>query len=295
MTAFCLRLPEDLERASHALDVSDDYRVLRRLPRIDEIRVTASAINPVRLALIDTETTGLDPRTDALIELAASVLTVGADGNICDMEEARSWLEEPGILLTEEVTRITGLHDADLMGQKFDDQAIASLLNSCDVLVSHNARFDRAFVARRFPALVSRPWACTINDIKWSAAGFGSRSLPHLLAEMGYFYSAHRAAPDCWALLCLLAARAVDGRAYAAHLVDSVRKPSMRIFAQRAPYGVKDRLKARGYRWDAEKRCWWLDVNLAMQEAECTWLRELAGCIVPLVECVTAYERYGGG
>jgi DNA polymerase III epsilon subunit-like protein len=121
---------------------------------------------------------------------------------------------------------VTGLTDADLQGQNFDADAIRATLWLCDILVPHDARFDRAFLARRFPDLVERPWGCTVNDMDWQAHGLGGRSLAHLLYEAGHFYDAHRAGPDCWALACLLASRAEDGRTCAAHLIDAVRHSS---------------------------------------------------------------------
>jgi len=269
-----------------------DFRVLRRLPRVDEIKTQAEAYRPVRLGILDTETTGLDPHANEVIEFAITMMTINADGSLHRIEEPVSWLEQPSLPLEPHIVQVTGLTDEDLADQAFDDHDIADAFCRCDVLVSHNARFDRAFLARRFDGLVDKPWGCTANDIDWLAHGLGGRSLGHLLYEAGYFYDAHRAGPDCWALACLLLGQASDGRTYAAHLVDAVRTISHRISAGRAPYEVKDRLKVRGYRWNATEKCWWTDVRPKLTEAECTWLRELSFLISPVVKQITAYERY---
>jgi len=292
MDEFCFRLSPKLEQAARRIEATSDYKVLRRLPQIDEIWVTSPADDPVRIAVLDSETTGLNPDFDDMIELAVTVVTVNANGSLHDIEETRSWLEQPREALTEEISRITGLTDDDLRGQWFDEEAIAAVLKSCDILVSHNARFDRSFLASRFPDLADRPWACTLNDIDWSESGLSGRALPHLLAEVGYFYSAHRAAPDSWALACLLSLRASDGRTYAAHLVDVVRTPTVRIFATRAPFETKNCLKARGYRWCAERRQWWTDVALDADHAEREWLASVSRLIAPMTLRVTAYERH---
>jgi DNA polymerase-3 subunit epsilon len=286
------RLPPAQEALARQLSSDGNYRVLRRLPRVDEILMNCLPDNPVTLGVLDTETTGLDPKSDELVEVAITVLAINRNGEIYDIEEPRSWLEQPFRPLEPRVMQVTGLTDADLAGQRFDTDAITSLVERCDVLVSHNARFDRAFLARRFGRLVDRPWGCTVSDMDWLDHGLGGRSLGHLLYEAGHFYEAHRAGPDSWALACLLAGRARDGRTFGAHLIDAVRTPGCRIRARHAPFAVKDLLKARGYKWDAEQRCWWIDVPPQGEHAERAWLAKLNPQIEPAAEKVTAYERH---
>ena len=270
----------------------DDFRLLRRLPRVAQIEMQAEAFRPVRLGILDTETTGLDPEANEVIEFAITMMTINADGRLHRIEEPVSWLEQPSLPLEPRIVQVTGLTDEDLADQAFDDHDIADALYRCDVLVSHNARFDRPFLARRVDGLVDKPWGFTADDIDWLSHGLGGRSLGHLLYEAGYFYEAHRAGPDSWALACLLAGHASDGRTYAAHLVDAVRSVTHRIYARGAPYEVKDRLKVRGYRWNAVDKCWWTDVRPDLVEAECAWLRELSFLIAPVIKQITAYERY---
>lgn len=286
------RLPQAQEALARQVGEHDDYRVLRRLPRINEMLMNCLPDNPVTLGILDTETTGLDPERDEVVEVAVTLLAINCSGELYDIEEPRSWLEQPSRPLEPKVMQVTGLTDADLVGQRFDVGAIDALLKRCHVLVSHNAKFDRAFLASRFGNLVDKPWGCTVSDMDWLGHGLGGRSLGHLLYEGGYFYEAHRAGPDSWALACLLAGRASDGRTFAAHLVDAVRTPSCRIYARRAAFEVKDRLKARGYRWSAQQRCWWIEVPPQGESAEYAWLAELSHQIAPAVEMVTAYERH---
>lgn len=269
-----------------------DFRLLRRLPRVDEIETQAEACRPVRLGIIDTETTGLDTHASEVVELASTIMTINVDGRLHRIEEPVCWLEQPSFPLEPRIIQVTGLTDEDLADQGFDDHEIAGALYRCDVLVSHNARFDRAFLAKRFDGLVDKPWGCTASDIDWLTHGLGGRSLGHLLYEAGYYYEAHRAGPDSWALACLLMGVASDGRTYAAHLIDAVRSVTQRIHARRAPYEVKDRLKARGYRWNASERCWWIDIPSAAADVEEEWLLDLSSQICPERNQITAYERY---
>lgn len=127
-------------------------------------------------------------------------------------------------------------------------------------MVAHNAKFDRVFVTKRFPALADLPWACSMSEVDWPALGWtGGRGIGSLLTEAGFFLpDAHRAAADVWATTCLLASMAPDGRAVAAHLVETARRQTERLYANRAPFECKDALKAGGYRGSSERRAWWI-------------------------------------
>jgi DNA polymerase III subunit epsilon len=74
MSPFRLRLHDGNEHAARALDTDPDYRVLRRLPTIEEIWCRSSPVpkrtSSTKIAVIDTETTGLDSNRHKLIELA---------------------------------------------------------------------------------------------------------------------------------------------------------------------------------------------------------------------------------
>ena len=57
-------------------------------------------------------------------------------------------------------------------------------------------------------------------------------------------------------------------------LLESAREPSLRVWALGSPFESKDVLKARGYRWEADRKVWYRDVGAVERESECTWLKE---------------------
>ena len=73
---------------------------------------------------------------------------------------------------------------------------------------------------------------------------------------------------------------------------------SWRIWAENAPYDLKDKLKARNYRWsdgsDGRPRSWWTDVGDHQLEAELEHLRsEIYGADVDFSpRRMTAFERH---
>ena len=298
MPPFNMRLRERDERLARQLKQRSDYRILYRLPRLDEIWCRSSPvpdiISTTTIAVLDTETTGLDPSRHKIIEMAMVRMTVDdIVGDLIDISRPLSWLEDPGEPLTPEIEALTGLTDRDLAGQAFDERLIADAFDDVDVIVAHNARFDAAFVKRRFPHL-AHPWACSCNEIEWSAHGFaGSRSVGALLTSVGHFAEhAHRAGPDAWATAVLLAMPARDGRTIAAHLLQRARKPTHKLYATGAPFAVKDTLKAAGYRWCPARRAWSLDGDPERIANEAAWLVELCPAILPRIERCTWYDRW---
>lgn len=116
-----------------------------------------------RFAVLDTETTGLSPKRDRVIEIGVSV--VGADGVEVDRIEQ---FVDPGTRVSERVTALTGIRASDVRGAPGFAEAwrdVAARIDGC-VWVAHNARFDLGMLdaerARfRLPA-DPVPWMCTM-------------------------------------------------------------------------------------------------------------------------------------
>jgi len=167
---------------------------------------------------------------------------------------------------------LTGLSDKDLRGQAFDDEAIIALIVDSDLVIAHNAAFDRPFLERRFPSLKQKAWACSLTQIDWLALGFDGRSLGHLLVQSGRFFEGHRAANDTAALTTLLGFELTDGRTVLSHLLDRCEVDSIQVDAINAPFEAKDMLKGKGYRWDPERRFWGREVDKKDLTEEMDWL-----------------------
>lgn len=257
-----------------ALDRHPDYKVLRRLlPREDWGPVPASGTQ--RIMVLDTETTGLDPRQESVIELALlSVLVDSTTGLPVGPVTTYEAFEDPGKPIPQAITAITGISDSMVRGQRIDDARVRQLVEATDLVLAHNAGFDRPFVESRWPVFASRPWNCSFVGIDWKAQGSGSAKLEFLAHARGFFYDAHRALIDCHALLQVLAAPLQDGQTGLAHLIAGSTQTRFRLQATGAPFEARDRLKARGYRWDKEQRVWWTSLSGdAELKQESLWLK----------------------
>lgn len=287
----------DPEAMAEVLDGHPDYRVLRRLkPRREFGHKRQGEI--AKVLILDTETTGLDSSKDRLIELALILVDVDkATGLPLQVQEVFDELEDPGRPIPAEATRVTGITDAMVAGKRLNEARVAELMAGVDLVIAHNARFDRGFMENRLPAFAYLPWACSVSEIDWQAQGRGSAKLEFLAHELGFFYDAHRAEMDCHALLAVLAAPLPNtGETGLARLLAAAQATSYRVQATGSPFSSKDALRARGYRWDAERKVWHTQVgNPAALEAECEWLKKdvYGGRSARIdIERQTALERF---
>lgn len=258
----------------------EDYRLLQRIPITRQSTILPIELNPQvgderPLVIVDVETTGLDSLSDKIIELGLVRGTFSPSAErITSILESHSQFEDPGIPIPEKITRITGITDQDVAGERIDDAWLAMMLQGDPLVIAHNAQFDRGFMEARFPACDKHIWACSLSEVDWKSLGFGARKLEYLLLEQGYFYQAHRAEVDCLATAWLLHYKPESFPL----LLASARQKTIIVRALGAPFDVKDTLKARGYRWhggdQGSNKCWWTVVTEPNLAAEQEFLNE---------------------
>jgi len=269
-----------LEGMARVLQASGRYRVLRAF---EPARMYASPgpAADIRAGLIvDVETTGRNAAADRIIELAMLPFTFDRTlGVVLTVGEPLSWLEDPERPIPDEVVELTGITDAMVAGQRIDDDDATAALQSADLVIAHNARFDRPFVEARLPVALERHWACSMSEVPWKERGNPSSALGALLITHAACFPpeddgdhAHRATTDCAMTLHLLATPHVDGTLPFTTLLASARRKTTRVVAVGAPFDRKDLLKARDYKWDAERRVWAIEVGADRVEAETAWL-----------------------
>lgn len=294
MSYYAINRASRAERLARRLERTTDYRVLRPLPALGDIWFQSMplATSTTTLGVLDCETTGLDPSQHKIIEIALVKMVIDdVTGALVDMTTPVSWMEDPLVPLTPEIERLTGLTDADLRGQRFNDHVIAAALDDVDLLVAFNAPFDKSYLVRRFPDL-EHPWACARLEIEWSAHGLEGRSMGALVVSAGHRFTAHRAGPDTWALACLLAMHSNDKRTIAAHLIDKARQNTQRLYASGAPFSTRDVLKSAGFRWAPVERSWWIEADAERIANEAAWLAELHPLIRPQIVQIDWYNRH---
>lgn len=210
------------------------------------------------IIILDTETTGPDPDTCALVELAWAAYHL--DHGLVD---ARTILVDPGA--DAEVPDVVGI-DAGMAHELGETaaHAVSCLVDAAGVdgedalaYVAHNAGFDARVIERHDAGGVeSRRWVCSYRDLEWP---LGNRSLNETAISHGVgVVSAHRALDDVMTLVRLHDAvrgmghdlRAMYARAMA---------PRVRVVAH-VSYDARQQAKDAGFAWDGERREWWRDV-----------------------------------
>ena len=272
---------EIFEDLADFLESSGDYRVLRRLkpmrPGPDDGRQTWRGV------VVDVESTGLDTAADEIVELAMLPFSYDAEGRIVEVGEGWEGLRQPSRPIPPAATAVHGLTDEKVAGRSIDPEDVAAFIAPADLIVAHNAMFDRPLLERYCPAFATKPFACSMTQIPWIAEGHEGLKLGYLAADHGFFHDRHHALNDCRATLELLSRplRTTGALAMAA-LLQQTRRPTWRIWAEGAPFDFKDTLKQRGYRWHAggpgRARAWYIDVDDEDRVDELAYLeREIFG------------------
>lgn len=169
-----------------------------------------------RWAVVDTETTGLDPATARVVDLGVVVVEGGG------IVERRGWLVNPHVRIPAECTAVHGITDemvADaptFAGVNFD---LVSIVGE-SIPVAFNARFDRAVLLSEFlrADLIPPSWLLRgdenawIDALTWARAfapyGKGQK-LATVAQRLGVECGeAHRAVGDCETTAGVIAALA---------------------------------------------------------------------------------------
>jgi DNA polymerase-3 subunit epsilon len=205
------------------------------------------------ILITDTETTGLDPSKDKLIEVGLVLYNLERGAII---HTASLLIDQPTSGLDPDSEKVHGIPLSMLyMGETVArvDRMIGWLANAADAYVAHNADFDRQWIDQ--DRANQLPWICTCNDITWPKCG-ESRSLTNIALAHGCgVVDAHRALTDCLTIARLLTRLYDTGTDIEALLAPGLRPKA--TFIAMAPREQNDLLKEHRFRWNPNARVWW--------------------------------------
>lgn len=216
------------------------------------------------LLLLDTETTGLDPAKDQVIEVAVASFDLD-HGTV--VESYASLIRAPGND-AEHVNRIPAAALTDGPEPLPVWQRVLELAQRADAIAAHRAEFDKSFVdaaLAQHGLVLDKPWICTKFDTPWPRQDKPGASLVQvaLSLDLGVAY-AHRAAADV-DLMVRSFARAKEIGADLHEMVRKALRPKGKIISL-APFEQKDVVKKHGFTWDPDAKVWWR--TMALEDAE---------------------------
>jgi DNA polymerase-3 subunit epsilon len=166
----------------------------------------------MRVLAIDTETTGLSPDADRLIELGLVLHDDAVDPAVGSGDLGQAGVViNPGRPLPAQVARLTGLSTAQVQAGVDEGSALELLafwMARCDVVIAWNASFDRAMIAaaaaRTATTLPSRPWRCAMEVARAAHPEWKRHRLQDAVVALGLDVSpTHRALDDARAALAV--------------------------------------------------------------------------------------------
>lgn len=203
----------------------------------------ASGTVPERLLILDTETTGLDPQEHRCIEVGAVLFSV----------PHRAVLSQLSFLLPCESNDARGINGIDPEATRQPQpwqQALhcfQALVDCADVVLAHNASFDRQWFGHGALPAITRPWLCSMEDLRWPSER-GLRANPSVrdlaLAYGVPVWAAHRALTDC-IYLAQVFERCTDLEA----LLLAGLEPR-RLYRARLSYEERHKAREAGFRWN---------------------------------------------
>lgn len=142
----------NLVKMVDTLNQSDQYRVIKKYQKPEFYNLNGDVPKLIGVFL-DIEATGLSFTEDKLIELGMVKFEYSADGRIFRILEEFSVYQDPNMPISEFITQLTGISNDMVKGHQIDEKSVADYLDNVDLIIAHNAQFDRAFFETTFPSI----------------------------------------------------------------------------------------------------------------------------------------------
>jgi len=252
--------------------------------------------NYVRVCFVDLETTGLDFASDEIIEIGIKTIAVNRL-DYSDFKEIKAYesYQDTEIDIIPEITQLTGITKEMVAGHSIDWAEVLEILSISDVVVAHNASFDRAFLEKNIE--FENIWACSKDDINWKERGFLNTKLELLSIWHGFYYDSHRAMNDVNATIHLLLHPSYENYPPLEELVENSRK-QQHLIINKFPYNesfIKMLKKRGGYRYNSSDRSWRILIkDSKLLDTEVDWLKKniYNGYFQGEIKEISLYNKY---
>tara|TARA_B100001142_G_scaffold287416_1_gene302972 strand:- start:608 stop:1477 length:870 start_codon:yes stop_codon:yes gene_type:complete len=252
--------------------------------------------NYIKVCFVDLETTGLDFAGDEIIEIGIKTIAVNkSDYRDFKAIKAYESYQDTEIEISPEITQLTGISKDMIEGHSIEWGKVEDILGISDIVVAHNASFDRAFLEKNID--FKNVWACSKNDVNWKERGFFNTKLELLSIWHGFYYDSHRAMNDVNATIHLLLHPSYKDFSPLEELVENSQK-THKLIINKFPYNesfIKMLKKRGGYRYNSSDRSWRIlikDSDVLDQEVD--WLKKniYNGYFQGEIKEISLYNKY---
>ena len=205
---------------------------------------------PERLLVLDTETTALSRDQGQCIEVGAVLFHVPSRAVLMQVSfllPCPSNPAEPINGIAAEVSRLNQPWQAGLT-------CFEAMVAAADAVVAHNVSFDRQWFGHGPLPPLTKPWICSMEDIRWPAERHlrATPSVRDLALAYGIpVWAAHRALTDCIYLI------QVFERSPDLELLLQLALEPRRLYRACLGYAERHRAKEAGFRWNEPVRGAW--------------------------------------
>jgi len=205
----------------------------------------------MKILILDTETTGIDPETDEVIEVGAILYHVDAQVRLASVSTLLYCDSNPA----EAVNHIPATATQDGAGA-FAADAIAlinDMANMADAATAYNAAFDKPFLQKI--GIDPTTWFCSKDDIIWPRSTRQGANLVVTALDHGIpILSAHRALADC-GLLADLFSRLENPVQVVEQAISRQQSPMATAIAL-VGYDNRHEAKSAGFHWNGSAKQW---------------------------------------
>ena len=205
---------------------------------------------PERLLVLDTETTALSVEHGQCIEVGAVLFHVPTRAVLLQVSFLLPCPSNPAQAINgipAPVSRLSQPWQAGLA-------CFEAMVAAADALVAHNVAFDRQWFGQAPLPILSKPWICSMEDIRWPADRQlrATPSVRDLALAYGIpVWAAHRALTDCIYLV------QVFERCSQLELLLQAALEPRRLYRAQIGYAERHRAKEAGFRWNEPVRGAW--------------------------------------
>tara|TARA_Y100001968_G_scaffold315932_1_gene343118 strand:- start:3017 stop:3772 length:756 start_codon:yes stop_codon:yes gene_type:complete len=216
----------------------------------NEELLESQKLTPEMVLILDTETTGLDPTNGFCLEVGAIFFNIPSRSVLSQISFLIPVQSNDAEKINKIPAEITRLRQPWQEGLAYFN----SLLDSSEVLIAHNAAFDRQWFGNGILPEINKKWICTMEDISWPSEKQLS-SIPSVrdlaLAYGVPVWNAHRALTDCIYLA------EVFKRCENLESLLSIALEPRRLFRAQVSYDERHLAKKAGFRWNSPVQGAW--------------------------------------